>query len=135
MAHTTPHPKSLQLEQPQWQRIVRYGVTGSLFIYVGLQVISLKTLSAILVVGLLALILFVFPLERKLLWWLFLASFRAWHARACVDILNWKNACALFVNKLSIWTTDRRNDELKHFKWTCVSPDIPGQSELMCCGA
>ena len=71
---------------------------------------------------------------RELLWWLHI-ELRVWHARACARIFNWKNACATFAKKLSTRTTNRRNDELKHFKWTCVSLHTFGRIQSMWCGA
>ena len=139
------HSTSFQPKKPYWQRVVRSRVVDYLIVFGGIQVSLLllaftfpKSLSAILVAlpnFSAILVLFYKPfVNRELLWWL-VVELRAWHARACVDILNWKHACTTFVKKLSIWTTDRRNDELKHFEWTCVSPDFPSKTELMCCGA
>ena len=59
---------------------------------------------------------------------------RDWYARACEGIFNWKNACATFVMELAITKTNLRNDELKHFEWTCVSPHTLGRNESMCPG-
>ena len=84
----------------------------------------------ILVVGLLHILLLVFYcvilFRRELLLWLHI-KIHAWHARACVGVFNWKNACAKFMKKLSMRTMNCSNDELKHFMWTCVSPHNLGR--------
>ena len=71
---------------------------------------------------------------RELLWWLH-TELRFCHARACTAIFNWKTVCATFAKKLSTRTTNRRYDELKHFKWTCVSLHTLGRIQSMWCGA
>ena len=69
---------------------------------------------------------------RALLWWLHI-ELRVWYARVRAKVFNWKNACATFVKKLSIRTTNRKNDELKRFKWTCVSLHTLGRVQSMRC--
>ena len=69
---------------------------------------------------------------RELLWWLHI-GLSTWHARVCARIFNWRNACATFVKKLPIRTTNRKNDELKHFKWTCVSLHTLSRIQSMRC--
>ena len=59
---------------------------------------------------------------------------RDWYARAREGIFNWNNGCATFVMELAITKTNLRNDELKHFEWTCVSPHTLGRNEFMCRG-
>ena len=130
---------SNRLEEPRWKRMMRslhMGISIGYRVTPGLvdiwMILSLpEYLCGILGIGW---HYYLFRFRRELLWWL-LGEFRAWHAQTCVDIFNFKNACATFVKKLSIGKTDRRNDELKHFKWTCVSPHILSRSELMYCGA
>lgn len=130
---------SIRPEEPRWRCMMRSWSMGFLITFLVIHVLLLarmtflllKSLSAVLVFGLLY---YLFRFRKELLWRL-LGEFRAWHARACVDIFNFKNACDTFVKKLSIWMTDRRNEELKYFKWTCVSPHILSKSELICCGA
>ena len=93
--------------------------------------------SDIHVVGLLHMLLLVFYYVilflEELLWRHM--HIRAWHARACVGVFNWKRACAALVKELSIRKTNRRNDKLKHFKWTCVSLQTLGKIKSMSCRA
>ena len=94
--------------------------------------ISISLVVAMLL-QLLVLFLYIYTFRGELVWRLHM-KFRAWHARACVGILNWKNACATFVRKLAMRTTNRRNDELTHFRWTCASLHTHGRIEYLCCG-
>ena len=96
------------------------------------------TSSFIFMIGLLRPLLvlsyYVFLFRGALVWWLHM-KITAWHARACVSIFNWKNACAAFAKKLFRPTTGRENVELTYFKWTCVSPHTFARTGSMSCGA
>ena len=144
---------STPVEDPRWRYIMRHGVMGLIIsvtldisLVVVVRVLIRKLLSSSISIATFVIFvnsflsalpyayIYIFVMRRELLRRLH-REFRAWHARACVGMFNWENACATFVKELAIRTTNRRNDGLKHFKWTCVSPHILGRVESVCCEA